>query len=270
MTKDVSVFVKCDPRFLYCKLPQMRTSEFRKVVQQHTEGMVGSIVCGFCWKLSSLSVKEFWKSVKNRHRRTEPAGFCPTMSYGSRKRSYDQGGCVRRGVWPPSAAYNVEPVTNNSSSSCAKNGDGHRREYSARRLPTFAALFFTLRDSYGLQHCRPVCSDIRSESRFFATTPAFDAPIKGVPVGISPSRLAWKNWHGLATRYGEKISKISLFVLTQLTNHEFGVVLFGTQCTRNSAIAERQRDASCHWIVRWDTYAHSRSFEMAPLSTGRV
>jgi len=112
MTKDVSVFVKCDPRFLYCKLPQMRTSEFRKVVQQHTEGMVGSIVCGFCWKLSSLSVKEFWKSVKNRHRRTEPAGFCPTMSYGSRKRSYDQGGCVRRGVWPPSAAYNVEPVTN--------------------------------------------------------------------------------------------------------------------------------------------------------------
>ena len=26
-----------------------------------------------------------------------PAGFCPTMSYGSRKRSYDQGGCVREG-----------------------------------------------------------------------------------------------------------------------------------------------------------------------------
>ena len=32
-------------------------------------------------------------------------------------------------------------------------------ECSARRLPTsVAALFFTLRDSYGLQHCRPVCS----------------------------------------------------------------------------------------------------------------
>jgi len=42
-----------------------------------------------------------------------------TMSYGSRKRDYDQGGCVR-GVWPP--AYNVEPVTNTSSSSCANNG----------------------------------------------------------------------------------------------------------------------------------------------------
>jgi len=26
-----------------------------------------------------------------------PAGFCPTMSYGSRKRSYDQGGCVGEG-----------------------------------------------------------------------------------------------------------------------------------------------------------------------------
>ena len=26
-----------------------------------------------------------------------PAGFCPTMSYGSRKRSYDHGGYVRGG-----------------------------------------------------------------------------------------------------------------------------------------------------------------------------
>jgi len=39
--------------------------------------------------------------------------------YGSRKRSYDQGGCVR-GL-PPSPAYNVEPVTNTSSSSCENN-----------------------------------------------------------------------------------------------------------------------------------------------------
>ena len=59
MTKDVSVFVKCDPRFLYCKLPQMRTSEFRKVVQQHTEGMMESII----WNLLEIvlvpAVKEF-------------------------------------------------------------------------------------------------------------------------------------------------------------------------------------------------------------------
>jgi len=41
--RDISVFVKCDTIFrsFLCKLPQMRTSNFRKVVQQHTEGIVG-------------------------------------------------------------------------------------------------------------------------------------------------------------------------------------------------------------------------------------
>ena len=44
---------------------------------------------------------------------------------------------------------------------------------------------------------------------------AFDAPVRGVPVGITPryekTRMAW-------LPHGEKISKISLFVLAQLTN----------------------------------------------------
>ena len=43
--QEVSVFVKCDTIFrLLCKLPQIWTSNFRKVVQQHTEDMVGSII----------------------------------------------------------------------------------------------------------------------------------------------------------------------------------------------------------------------------------
>jgi len=44
--KNISVFVKCDTIFvfLFCKLPQIRTSKFRKIVRQHTEGMVGSII----------------------------------------------------------------------------------------------------------------------------------------------------------------------------------------------------------------------------------
>jgi len=46
MTRDVSVFLSNVTRFLDCfffwKLPQFHTSNFRKVVRQHTEGMVGS------------------------------------------------------------------------------------------------------------------------------------------------------------------------------------------------------------------------------------
>ena len=46
MTRDVSVFVKCDTifRLLVWKLQQFRTSKLRKVVRQHTEGMVESII----------------------------------------------------------------------------------------------------------------------------------------------------------------------------------------------------------------------------------
>jgi len=143
------------------------------------------------------------------------------MSYGSRKRSYDQGGCVR-GIWPSSQAYNVERVTNTSSSSCANNERRRTSPWVLGSTPSVAALFFTLRNSYGLQHCRTatvcsVCSDIRSESRFLPTPPAFGAPLGGFsseyrhPVWHGKTRMAW-------LPDGEKISKISLFVLTQLTN----------------------------------------------------
>ena len=95
-----------------------------------------------------------------------PAGFCPMMSYGSRKRGYNQGGCVRRG-WPSSPACNVEPVTNTSSSSCANNGDGRRRKCSARHHPS--RLYFlhlatrTVYNSVDLYAAKP---DIRPESLF--------------------------------------------------------------------------------------------------------
>jgi len=35
--------------------------------------------------------------------------------------------------------------------------------------------------------------DIRLESRFLPTPPAFDAPVRGVPVGILPSLSARRN-----------------------------------------------------------------------------
>ena len=43
-------------QFLHCffyKLPQIRTSNFRKVMQQHTEGMRWEVLYGFSWKFSS-------------------------------------------------------------------------------------------------------------------------------------------------------------------------------------------------------------------------
>ena len=45
MTKYVSVFVKSDTifrLFFFWKLPQIGTSNFHKIVRQHTKGMVGS------------------------------------------------------------------------------------------------------------------------------------------------------------------------------------------------------------------------------------
>jgi len=59
--------------------------------------------------------------------------------------------------------------------------------------------------------------DTRPESRFLPTPPAFDAPVRGVPVGIchpvwhEKTRMAW-------LPESEKNSKISLFVLAQFTN----------------------------------------------------
>jgi len=46
MTRDVSVFVKCDNLGIvfFWKLPQIQSSNFRMVVRQHTEGVVGSII----------------------------------------------------------------------------------------------------------------------------------------------------------------------------------------------------------------------------------
>jgi len=66
---------------------------------------------------------------------------------------------------------------------------------SARRLPPFvAALFFTLRDSYGWQHCRPVCSEARYSSRiaFFAYPTCIRRPLLG---GFA-SEYRHSVWHG--------------------------------------------------------------------------
>jgi len=71
-----------------------------------------------------------------------------------------------------------------------------------------------------LQHlacCSVNSRHIGSESRFLPTPPAFDAPVRGFsskyrhPVWYGKTRIMW-------LPDGENISKLSLFVLTQITN----------------------------------------------------
>jgi len=130
---------------------------------------------------------------------------------------YDQG----RGFdLPSSPAYNVEPVTNTSSSSCANNG---RRMLqwvlnTCRRSSRLCFSHFATRTVDNSVDAYAGKPDIRPESRFLPILPAFDAPVRGIPAGLSPPRFVWENYRIVWLPDGENISKISLFVLTQLTN----------------------------------------------------
>ena len=78
--------------------------------------------------------------------------------------------------------------------------DGRRGEGST--LGRLSRLYFshfatrTVDNTVDLYAAKP---DIRPESRVLPTLPAFDAPVRGVPVGISPPRLVRKNYNGVAT-----------------------------------------------------------------------
>ena len=62
MTREISVFVKCDTifRLFFWKLPQFHTSNFCKVVRQHTEGMVESIT----WVYGTFAFQQ-WQNFEN-------------------------------------------------------------------------------------------------------------------------------------------------------------------------------------------------------------
>jgi len=117
---------------------------------------------------------------------------------------------------PSSPAYNVEPVTNTSSSSCVNN-ERRTPRCAQRSLPSVAALFFTLRDSY-VRLTTMQRSQIFVQNRVFclpylhSTSPLAGFPSEyRHPVWREKTRMAW-------LPDGEKIAKISLFVFTQLTN----------------------------------------------------
>jgi len=121
---------------------------------------------------------------------------CPTAAENG---VMTKGGCVR-GITALSA-YNVERVTNTSlSSSCANNG--RRGVLDARRRPSRLCFSqFATRTVDNTVDLYAAKLDIRPESRFLPTPPAFDPPGRGVPVGLSPPRLVRKNKNGVATQW---------------------------------------------------------------------
>jgi len=63
VTRDVSVFVKCDTILdFFWKLAQFHISKFRKVVRQHAEGMMGIII----WVLLEIYLAfNQWNNFEN-------------------------------------------------------------------------------------------------------------------------------------------------------------------------------------------------------------
>jgi len=138
------------------------------------------------------------------------------MSYGSRKR-----GLCPRGVWPPFVSGVRHRARHKHFVILLCEQWTMDAAVSARRLPPFvAALFFTLRDSYGWQHCRPVYSEARYLSRiaFFCLSHLHLFPL----LGGFPSEYRHPVWYGKTRMVGlpdgEQIWKICLFVLTWSTN----------------------------------------------------
>jgi len=102
------------------------------------------------------------------------------MSYGSRKRGYDQGG-----LCPGLTSLRLRRITLSPSQTLRRRlvrttYDGRRGVLDVRRHSS--RLYFshfatrTVDNSVDLYAAKP---DIRPESRFLPTPPAFDAPVRG-------------------------------------------------------------------------------------------
>jgi len=127
---------------------------------------------------------------------------------------------MTRGVeLPSSPAYNVEPVTNTSSSSCANNGRRTPRRVldACRRLSQLCLSYFATRTVDNTVDLHVAKPNIRPESRFCLLHLHSTPPLWGFP-----SEYWHPVWSGKTIMVwlpdSEKFLMICLFVLTQLTN----------------------------------------------------
>jgi len=124
-----------------------------------------------------------------------PAGFCPTMSYGSRKRSYDQGVVSGGGV-----DLRLRRITSSPSQTLrrrlvrttATNRDERRYECSARRRPS--RLYFShlaTRTVYNTVDLYAVYAAVFVQNRVFCLPHLHSTP----PLGGFPSEYRHPVWH---------------------------------------------------------------------------
>ena len=153
-------------------------------------------------------------------------------------------GVVSGGSLTSSPTYNVEPITNTSSLSCANNRRRTRR-CAPLRLCFSQFATRTVDNTVDLYAAKP---DIRAESRFLPTPPAFDAPVRGVPVRILPCRLVWKKTRMVWLPDGEKIS---LFFLAQFTNVTDGQTDTAWPYRPRLCIALRGKNYTRSFNIEW-------------------
>jgi len=127
----------------------------------HLVGQIGSGV-----RVSVSFQQKYPPGSVLRQRKTElwPRGLCP-------------GG----GLTSVSGAYNVEPVTNTSSSFCANNGDGRRRECSARQTASW--LYFSHFATRRVYNTVDLYAEIFVQNRVFCLPHLHSTP----PLGRFPS-----------------------------------------------------------------------------------